>query len=246
MNCPLCNVALKVAAHRGVDVNYCPLCGGTWLDRYGFDNLSPTAGARPRANRRILRIAIITALVLVGGLVVTATVGAVKLWPAVRTWSESLLSGKETALTSQVRQLAGRLGDQRILELSKGGLDSAVLSALVGNSGFERLRNSVGAVPNLGPLVQNGAYLKVLQEAARQKVPNLTDLKADTIVSPDVRAATTQVQQALRLAPGGGGAAGTVDPAVLELLGSDVFQQLSRSGLFERLFVGAGRGAAVD
>ena len=121
-----------------------------------------------------------------------------------------------------------------------------MLSALVGNPGFERLLNSVAAVPNLGPLVQNGAYLKVLQEAARQNVQNLADLKTDTIDSPDIRAATAQVQQALRLAPGGGGAAGTVDPAVLEVLGSDVFQQLSRSGLLERLFVGAGRGAAVD
>ena len=47
MNCPLCNVALKVAGHRGVDVNYCQLCGGTWLDRQGFENLA-AAPAPPR------------------------------------------------------------------------------------------------------------------------------------------------------------------------------------------------------
>jgi Transcription factor zinc-finger len=102
MNCPLCNVPLKVAVHRGVNVNYCPLCGGTWLDRYGLDNLSPTASAAPRASRRMLRIAILTALVLIACLLVTVTVGAVKLWPEVRSWTESLLGGKQTALTSFV------------------------------------------------------------------------------------------------------------------------------------------------
>ncbi len=244
MNCPLCDVALKVARHRGVDVNYCPLCGGTWLDRYGFDNLSPTARAAPRIHRRVLRIAIFTALVLVGCLVATVSVGALKLWPTLRGWTEALLSGKEAVLTSQVRQLAGRLGDPDLLELNRS--DGAMLSALAGNSGFERLLNSVAAIPNLGPLVQNGDYLKVLQEAARQNVRNLADLKTDKIVSSDIRAAAAQVQEALRLAPGGGGDAGTLDPAVVQVLESDVFQQLSRSGVFERVLGGPSRGAQVD
>lgn len=247
MNCPLCNVALKVAGHRGVNVNYCPLCGGTWLERYGFDNLfSPAASAPPRPKRRILLIAIAATLVLGVCILATVMVGALKLWVTVQSWTGSLLSGKETALTSQVQQLTGRLGSQRILELSRGALESAGLSSLAGNSGFERLLSSVAAVPNLGPLVRNGVYLKVLQEAARQNVGNLADLKTDTIVSPDIREAATQVQQALRSAPGGGGAAGTVDPAVLEVMGSEVFQQLSRSGLLERLFGGARPAAPAD
>jgi Zn-finger nucleic acid-binding protein len=74
MNCPLCHVALKATGHRGVGMNYCPLCGGTWLGRYGFDNLLPTVSSAPRARRRMLCIAIITAIVLVGCLVATVTV----------------------------------------------------------------------------------------------------------------------------------------------------------------------------
>jgi hypothetical protein len=245
MNCPLCDIALKAAGHRGIEVNYCPLCGGTWLDRWGYDNLSRAVTPASHARRRWLRVALLTALLLAVGLVAVVSVGAVKLWPAVRTWTEALL-GKETALTSQVRQLAGRVADPRILELSRDGLDNAVISALVGNTGFERLLNSVAAVPNLGPLVRNGSYFKVLQEAARQKVPNLADLKADQIAAPDVRAATVQVQSALRLAPAAGAVAGTVDPAVLELLGSSAFRQLSRSGVLDRLVGAAGQGAPVD
>ena len=246
MNCPLCKIALKVVGHRGVEVNYCPLCGGTWLDRWGYDNLSRAVTPARHARRRWLRVAILTALLLAGCLVAVVSVGAVKLWPAVRSWTEALLSGKETTLTSQVRQLAGRVADPRILELSRSGLDSAVLSALVGSSGFERLLNSVAAAPDLAPLVQNGAYFKVLQEAARQKVPNLANLRADQIVAPDVRAAAIQVQGVLRQAPGGGGIAGAVDPSVLELLGSNTFQQLSRSGVLDRLFGTSARGAPVD
>jgi hypothetical protein len=185
-------------------------------------------------------------MLLAGCLIATVAVGAMKLWPTVRSWSEALLGAKETSLTAQVRQLAGRVADPRILELSRSGLDRTVISTLIGNSGFERLLNSVAVVPNLGPLVQNGAYFKVLQEAARQRVQNLMDLKAEQIASPDVRAASAQVQGALQQAPGGGGIAGTVDPAVLELLGSNAFQQLSRSGVLDRLFGAASRGAQVD
>ena len=226
-------------------MNYCPVCGGTWLDRWGFDHLSPSVRPVRRFPPWLLRVAILTAMLLAGCLIATVAVGAMKLWPTVRSWTEALLGAKETSLTAQVRQLAGRVADPRILELSRSGLDRTVISTLIGNSGFERLLNSVAVVPNLGPLVQNGAYFKVLQEAARQRVQNLMDLKAEQIASPDVRAATAQVQGALQQAPGGGGIAGTVDPAVLELLGSNAFQQLSRSGVLDRFF-GASRGAQVD
>jgi Zn-finger nucleic acid-binding protein len=39
VNCPICNVELKIAGHCSVSVNYCPLCGGTWLDKGGLDRL---------------------------------------------------------------------------------------------------------------------------------------------------------------------------------------------------------------
>ena len=129
MNCPICSVALKVANHRSVEVNYCPVCGGTWLDRWGFDHLSPSARPVRRFPRWLLRAAILTALLLAGCL--TVAVGAMKLWPTIRSWTEALLGAKETAGTSQVRQLAGHVAAPRILELSQSGLDRTVISTPV-------------------------------------------------------------------------------------------------------------------
>ena len=93
MNCPLCNIALKVAGHRGVDVNYCQLCGGTWLDRRGFENLAQSAGAAQHARRPMLRVALIAGLVLAACLLAAVSIGAVKVCPAVRSWTEGLLGG---------------------------------------------------------------------------------------------------------------------------------------------------------
>lgn len=97
MNCPICNIVLKFADYRRIEVNYCPLCGGTWLDRWSYECLSEAVTSPRHSHRRWLRIAILTALVLVGCLVATVTVGAVKLWPMVRSWTEALLDGRETA-----------------------------------------------------------------------------------------------------------------------------------------------------
>ena len=106
--------------------------------------------------------------------------------------------------------------------------------------------NSVKAVPGLAELVQDGTYLTALQEASRQNFQNLAELATDRIASEEIRVATEQVLQALRLAPGGGGAAGTVDPVVLAVLRSETFQQLSRRGLVERLLADARQLAAKD
>src|SRR5947209_17946629 len=166
MNCPLCDVALKMAGYRGCSVNYCPLCGGTWLERRVFDSLPSNAGAVPRpwrAHGRLLRIAALTALVLTGCLIATISVGAVKLWPTVQMWAVGLFRGNEAVVAAQLRDLAGRLGASRLSALSQTGLSSAAVSVLLGNSGFERFVRSLESVPDLGPFVQSGAYLKVLQ-----------------------------------------------------------------------------------
>ena len=216
------------------------------MDRYRFDQLATTAGAARRPHRRMLLVAVLTALVVVGCLVAAVSIAAVKFWPTVRSWTEAIINGKDTAVTSQVRQLAARLGDQRVLDLGRSGLDSAALSVLVGNEGFERLLKSVAAIPALEPLVQNGAYLQALQEAARQNVRNLTDLNPDKIASPEIRTATAEVQEALRRAPDVGAAVGIVDPRMVEVLRSDVFQQLAQAGLLDRLFRHANTEAPVD
>ncbi|MFZ5989309.1 MAG: zf-TFIIB domain-containing protein [Bacillota bacterium] len=39
MNCPLCNVELKMADRQGVEIDYCPQCRGVWLDRGELDKI---------------------------------------------------------------------------------------------------------------------------------------------------------------------------------------------------------------
>jgi len=214
MNCPLCNVALKAVSYRSVEVNYCPLCGGTWLDRLALDNVSQAAVKSLSFPLRLLRIAILTALILAGCLIATVAVGAIKLWPTIRSWTESLLSGKDTAVTAHLPNSAGLLSEPRVLQQSPKRFGPHRDIHPISNSGFERLLNSVTAVPSLGPMVQNGTYHNVLLQAARQRVENLEDPKIDEIGSPHVRHLPRRFKGALQRTPGGGGVAGTVDPAV--------------------------------
>jgi Zn-finger nucleic acid-binding protein len=39
MNCPVCNVELKVADRQGIEIDYCPQCRGVWLDRGELDKI---------------------------------------------------------------------------------------------------------------------------------------------------------------------------------------------------------------
>jgi uncharacterized protein len=39
MQCPICNVELKMADRQGVEIDYCPKCRGVWLDRGELDKL---------------------------------------------------------------------------------------------------------------------------------------------------------------------------------------------------------------
>jgi Transcription factor zinc-finger len=76
MNCPFCRVALKAAGHRGVEVSYCPLCGGTWMTRWQFDRLCCAANRGNPPSRRLLRIALLILLLLAGCLIATIRVGS--------------------------------------------------------------------------------------------------------------------------------------------------------------------------
>ena len=44
MKCPVCNSVLTMTVRQGVEIDYCPLCRGVWLDRGELDKL--LAGAR--------------------------------------------------------------------------------------------------------------------------------------------------------------------------------------------------------
>ncbi|HEX8370565.1 MAG TPA: zf-TFIIB domain-containing protein [Pyrinomonadaceae bacterium] len=39
MNCPVCNVELKMTERQGVEIDYCPRCRGVWLDRGELDKI---------------------------------------------------------------------------------------------------------------------------------------------------------------------------------------------------------------
>jgi Zn-finger nucleic acid-binding protein len=39
MNCPTCNVELRMGDRFGVEVNYCPQCRGVWLERGALDKV---------------------------------------------------------------------------------------------------------------------------------------------------------------------------------------------------------------
>lgn len=39
MNCPLCNVGLKMTDRQGIEIDYCPQCRGVWLDRGELDKI---------------------------------------------------------------------------------------------------------------------------------------------------------------------------------------------------------------
>lgn len=52
MQCPLCDVELKLMERQGIEIDYCPQCRGVWLDRGELDKLiersGPAASPYPR------------------------------------------------------------------------------------------------------------------------------------------------------------------------------------------------------
>lgn len=45
MNCPLCNVELRLSERNGVEIDYCPQCRGVWLDRGELDKIIEKSSA---------------------------------------------------------------------------------------------------------------------------------------------------------------------------------------------------------
>ena len=45
MNCPSCNVELRITDRQGVEVDYCPRCRGVWLDRGELDKIIERSNA---------------------------------------------------------------------------------------------------------------------------------------------------------------------------------------------------------
>jgi hypothetical protein len=205
------------------------------VQHFGFENLTSHIRAPHRLQGWLLRVIILTALILIGCLIGAVAVGAVRVWPGLRSWTESFLDSKGTVLNSEARRLADRMGNPRLTELSRTGLDPALISRLIADSGFERLLNSARALPELLPMVKNGSYLMALQEATRQNVPNVCDVLLDRVGAPDVKSAVDRVQQVLAAFPVGR-AVGNVEPALLRFLESAAFQELAGSQMLDRVF----------
>jgi Zn-finger nucleic acid-binding protein len=47
MNCPTCNVVLKMTERQGVEIDYCPQCRGVWLDRGELDKIIERSDSQP-------------------------------------------------------------------------------------------------------------------------------------------------------------------------------------------------------
>jgi hypothetical protein len=86
--------------------------------------------------------------------------------------------------------------------------------------------------------VQSGGYQKALEEAVRQNVPSIAQIRLDQVASPEVRAVLAEVQQAVAKNPQGAEAAATVNPDVLTLLKSEAFARLRQNPGFSRLLAG--------
>lgn len=57
MNCPACNVELRISERQGIEIDYCPKCRGIWLDRGEIDKIIERSasvlpeGQKPRVER---------------------------------------------------------------------------------------------------------------------------------------------------------------------------------------------------
>jgi Zn-finger nucleic acid-binding protein len=56
MDCPRCNIALRIESHAGIEVDHCPDCNGRWLDHHELDHLEATA-AHEQARRGMIQYA---------------------------------------------------------------------------------------------------------------------------------------------------------------------------------------------
>lgn len=53
MNCPHCAQSLQMSERLGVEIDYCPICRGVWLDRGELDKILARAeDVGPRAPHR--------------------------------------------------------------------------------------------------------------------------------------------------------------------------------------------------
>lgn len=47
MACPVCRTGLTISARQGIEIDYCPVCRGVWLDRVEIDKIIERSAATP-------------------------------------------------------------------------------------------------------------------------------------------------------------------------------------------------------
>ena len=192
-----------------------------------------------RFSKRTVLAVVVATIAVVLVVAVGVGIGIVKLWPVARTWIQSGLGAQNIdAARRVVAEVGTRLGDERIVQLSRTGAGAAALAALAGNPELAEVLKWTAAIPALGPLVQNGAYQKALEEAVRQNVPNVAQIRLDQVASPEVRALLSDVQQVFAKNPQAAAAASTVNPNVINLLKSETFARLCQNPDFSRFLSG--------
>ncbi len=192
-----------------------------------------------RFSRRTVWAAMATVMAVGLVVIVGVGVGIVKLWPVAAVWTQNVVKGSDLdAARRLVAQIGVQLGDGRIQQLSRTGAGPALLAALTGNPQLAELLKWTAAIPALGPLVLNGAYQKALEEAIRQNVPNLAQIRLDQVAAPEMRALLGEVQQAIASNPQGAEAASAVNANVLNVLKSETFSRLLQDPDFARFLAG--------
>lgn len=48
MKCPTCNVILVSTDRNGIEIDYCPLCWGVWLDKGELNQIIERSVSEPR------------------------------------------------------------------------------------------------------------------------------------------------------------------------------------------------------
>lgn len=186
-------------------------------------------------SRKAILAVIATTFVVGLVVIVGAGIGIVKLWPVAWTWTQSALGGGDLAAVRRVvAQVGEQIGDDRIVQLSRTGESIAAFAAVAGKPGVTEILKLTAAIPALGPLLQNGAYQKALEEAVRQNVGSVAQIKIDQVTSPEVRALLLEVQQVVARNPQAAEAASVVNADVLNLLKSEAFAKLTTSPDFSR------------
>ena len=166
--------------------------------------------------------------------------GSSRFWPVARTWTQNALgAGNFDAARKVAAQAGALLGNDRVAQLRSAGDGVAGLAALAGQPQMAEVLKWTAALPALGPMVLNGGYRKALEEAVRQGVPNIAQIRLDQVASPEVRALLAEVQQVFAKNPQIAQAASTVNADVLNLLKSEAFARLSQTPGFAALLSGS-------